>query len=69
MYSLNYKAFPLLFTVYTTYPDALPHAEMGKGKESSLLHRSFEIFWFAQLLYQQKLLRALQIDTGKFTRT
>jgi len=30
MYSLNYKAFPLLFTVFTTYPDALPHADAGK---------------------------------------
>ncbi|KDR10341.1 uncharacterized protein LOC110838051 [Zootermopsis nevadensis] len=30
MYCLYYKAFPLLFTVYTTYPDALPHASVGK---------------------------------------
>ncbi|XP_023718040.1 uncharacterized protein LOC111870189 isoform X2 [Cryptotermes secundus] len=30
MYCLNFKAFPLLFTVYTTYPDALPHACVGK---------------------------------------
>jgi len=44
MYSLNYKAFPLLFAVYTTYPDALPHADMGKGKESSSLRRSYQTF-------------------------
>jgi len=51
MYSLNYKAFPLLFTVYTAYPGALPHADMGKGKGSSSVHRSFQTFWFAELLY------------------
>jgi hypothetical protein len=34
MYCLHYKAFPVLFTVYITYPDALPHADVGKGKEN-----------------------------------